>query len=238
MYAEGVALLHSPLVTAATWGELPDALRAHGLDVVVIAVDADAERPYAPRYVASAALQLAAAAARAPLVLVGHSGAGPLLPSVGGSRRAARQAVGGYVFLDAGLPRAGASRLDLLEAEDRGMATKFRADLESGPAFPRWRDRDLVEDLPAATAREIVLGGMRPRGLDFFTEALPHPPDWPDAPCAYLRTSDTYLHWARVAELRGWAGGTFLPNGRGAHFAALREPAGLAASLVELLERA
>jgi hypothetical protein len=58
------------------------------------------------RYVARAALVIAAAAANAPLVLIGHGGAGPLLPSIAVAQRAAHRQVGAYVFIDARLPQA------------------------------------------------------------------------------------------------------------------------------------
>jgi len=72
------------------------------------------------------------------VVLVGHSGAGPLLAQVGFARRAARGVVGGYLFLDAGLPRPGraASRLDLMTGEDPVLAAELRAALEAGARFP------------------------------------------------------------------------------------------------------
>jgi len=232
-----VVLLHSPLVGAETWGRFPAELGARGLDVTVLAVTADEEPPYASNYVAHAAQQLAAAAIEPPLVLVGHSGAGPLLPQVGMSQRAAGRRVGGYVFLDAGLPRPNATRLDLLDAEDPELAASFRAELASGGRFPAWHDSDLRAELRDAADRALVLGAMRPRALDFFTEPVPHPDDWPDAPCGYLRTSATYEHWSRVAELRGWTVAVHATDGPAGHFAALGEPRTLARSLVELLER-
>ncbi len=237
MKAGSVVLLHSPLVTATTWGRLPDELRTHGLHVVVPAVRADDDPPYAARYVAHAAQQLEAAGLRTPLVLVGHSGAGPLLPQVGASQRAARRRIGAYVFLDAGLPRAGADRLDLLAVEDAGMAAAFRAELAAGARFPSWTETDLAADLPDAADRRTVVTGMRPRGLDFFTERLPHPDDWPDAPCGYLRTSDAYVVWARLADLRGWTVATHRAGHLRGHFAALSDPLGLATALADIVTR-
>jgi thioesterase domain-containing protein len=169
------------------------------------------------------------------VVLVGHSGAGPLLPQVAQTQRAAGRAVGGYLFLDAGLPRPGATRLDLLDAEDRDMAAAFRAHLEAGGVFPDWSDEDLLPTLPLADQRTTVLAGLRPRPLAFFTEVLPHPDDWPDAPCGYLRTSESYVHWARVATLRGWAVETHRAEDPVGHFAALRDPTALAAATAHLL---
>src|SRR5918994_1175721 len=79
--------------------------------------------------------------------LVGHRGAGPLLGAVGAGLRSAGRPAGGYLFCDAGLPEDGASRLDLLAAEDREMAAAFREELEPGgegsrngptPTWSRW----------------------------------------------------------------------------------------------------
>jgi hypothetical protein len=218
-----LALLHSPLTSAAGWGELPDELRLRGHDVLVVEVDDDSEPPYAARYVARAALQIAAVSR--PLWLVGHSGAGPLLPQVGAARRAARAGVAGYLFCDAGLPRAGASRLELLRAEDQALAEQLEAHLREGGRFPEWTVADLAGEVPDPAG---LVTALRPRGLDFFTEPLSAPEDWPDAPCVYLRTSEAYDAVARVAQARGWA----VHHRTGGHFAALADPSGLADELV------
>ena len=181
-----LVLLHSPLTSAAAWGLLPELLRAAGLSVVVVEVTDDETVPHATRYVGAAALQIAAAGIDPTdaVVLVGHSGAGPLLPQVGFARQAARSPVGAYVFLDAGLPRPGrtASRLDLIEAEDPGLAAELRSWLEAGERFPAWTASDLAADLPDLAGRAVLLASLRPRALGFFTEDLPTPDsDWPDA---------------------------------------------------------
>ncbi len=49
-----------------------------------------------------------------PLILVGYSAAGPLLPAIG---RRTRRRVGAYIFADAGLPHGGKSWLEMLETE-------------------------------------------------------------------------------------------------------------------------
>ncbi len=185
-------LCHSPLTTAEAWGGLPETLSAQGLPNLVLEVRRDEQPPYAASYVADAARQILAAAPPEPLVLVGHSGAGPLLPQLGFARRSARHQVHGYVLLDAMLPRPGqANRLDLLHAEDHEFAHELTAKLDAGGRYPDWDDAELM-----ALAR--------PRGKDFFAEPLPHPPDWPDAPVAFVRTSDAYDWHAKVARGRGW----------------------------------
>jgi len=96
-----IVLLHAPYGAAASWGDLPEMLRSYGMDVIAPDV-ADAA---GPRYVARASLIIAATAPTAPLVLVGHGAAGPILPGIAVAQQAAHRKVGGYVFVDAELPR-------------------------------------------------------------------------------------------------------------------------------------
>ena len=228
-----IALLHSPLVSAATWGDVPSELATLGLDVAVPEVLDDDEPPFAARYVARASLQLAQELPGQPLVLVGHSGAGPLLPQIGFARHAAGVPVRGYVFLDAMLPRVpqATTRLELLSLEDASFATSLAEVLSAGGRFPDWSEADLAESLPDPADRALVLAGLRPRQLDFFTEPLPAPEDWPDARCGYIQLSAAYDKPAATAKRRGW-------NVRAAdlhHFAALTHPASIAKLLVQTL---
>lgn len=95
-----VVLLHAPLDGAVAWADLPERLSSYGL--AVIAPDLpDCE---GMRYVAQAALAIAAAEPKPPLLLAGRGGAGPLLPALAMAQRAAHRPVGGYLFLDAELP--------------------------------------------------------------------------------------------------------------------------------------
>jgi hypothetical protein len=234
MDAATLVLLHSPLVGVESWGALPAALRRGGVAAVAVPVGGDEEPPFAERYVrAAVAGTLGAASGPGPMVLVGHSGAGPLLGAVGGGLRAAGRPVGGYLFCDAGLPRAGATRLALLAEEDPGMAAAFRAELERGGRFPTWSDAELAPLVPDPGARAALVGSLRPRGLEFFTELLPAAPGWPDAPCGYLHLSAAYDHWAAEATASGWPT-TRLEAG---HFHPLVDPGAVAAALRGLLAR-
>jgi hypothetical protein len=229
-----MVLLHSPLVGVQSWGTLPEALRRGGMDAVAVAVDGDDRAPFAERYVGGAVAGVVGAGGLIePLVLVGHSGAGPLLGAVGNGLRAAGRPAGGYLFCDAGLPEAGATRLDLLAAEDSEMAAAFRVELERGGRFPTWSDADLELVVPDPAARAALVGSLRPRGLAFFTEPLPAAAGWPDAPCGYLRLSAVYDRWAEAAAAMGWPTG-WLDAG---HFHPLVDPEGVAAALLGLVER-
>jgi hypothetical protein len=233
-----LVLVHSPLTGPEAWGRLPEVLRARGHEVVVVAVHDDDRPPYASRFVARAALQLRTSAGTRPTVLVGHSGAGKLLPLVGAARRAARAPVAGYVFLDAGLPPARpASRADQLRSEGMDDADEFVAELAAGGTFPAWTDDDLRELVPDDELRAALVGSLRPRGHDFFAEPLPVAPDWPDAPCGLLRLSPAYDASARQARQRGWPVLDGPDDRPGGHFAALVDPGAVADDLEELLAR-
>ena len=234
--ARALVLAHSPLTGPAAWGRLPDVLRDRGLSVTVVSVTDDTEPPYAGGYVARAALQVAERAPAGPLHLVGHSGAGYLLPQLGAARRAARHAVAGYVFVDAGVPHGrGATRSTLLRAEVQTFAGELEALLAGGGAYPRWSDDDLREDVPDDALRAALVASLRPRRADFFSEPLPFPGDWPDAPCGVLQLSGSYATTARVARSRGWpVVSAELPGG---HFAACADPDGVADALEELLRQ-
>jgi hypothetical protein len=261
MEAGTLVLLHSPLVGVESWGALPGALGRGGAAVLAPRVDGDDRPPYAERYVAAAAGAVLAAAPRpaVPLVLVGHSGAGPLLPAVGAALAAGGLPPGGYLFCDAGLPPDGAAaregtatpgggepteggrgggrtpadRLDLLAEEDAAMAARFRDELAAGGRFPEWSGRDLEPLVPDPAARGALVASLRPRRLDFFTEPLPVAAGWPDAPCGYLRLSAAYDTWLARAAALGWP----TANVDGGHFHALVDPDGVAGALRALLAR-
>ncbi|TDE08954.1 hypothetical protein [Jiangella asiatica] len=184
-----VVLVPGPLDPDSVWADV-----ASRLPYSAVAPDGAADRPpYAVGWVASLAAPLHASAPRGPLVVVGHGTAGPLLPALARTQRAARRHVGGYVFVDATLPRPGApSQLDLLRAADPDTADAAHAALHE-PGTATW---------PPAAAR--------PRDHDFWTERLPPAPDWPDAPCAYVSTGGLVPgvgpvdFWARSARARAW----------------------------------
>jgi pimeloyl-ACP methyl ester carboxylesterase len=234
--AATLVLAHSPLVGPETWGPLPDELRRRGHRVVVVEVRDDDAPPYASRYVARAALQVRDACGDARTVLIGHSGAGYLLPLLGVARRSARAPVAAYVFLDAALPPTRpTSRLDLLHAEDRELAGGLGPHLAAGGRFPDWTDDDLRDLVPDDGLRAALVAGVRPRGTDFFTELLPVAPDWPDAPCGFLRLTPGYDAPARLAGQRGWPRVLGPDDRPGGHFAMLVDPAAVADDLGALL---
>jgi pimeloyl-ACP methyl ester carboxylesterase len=196
-------LIHSPLVGPLTWRLVAEQLRQRGADVLVplLRDSTGTKEPFWKQHAESVAAALAQLPENTPVTLVAHSGAGPLLPAI---RAALTQPVRAYVFVDAGIPHAGATRLDLMRSEDPEWAEQFQGELEHGGHFPTWSFDDLQEVLPEESLRRQMIAELRPRGLDFFTEPIPVFDGWPDAPCIYIQFSPTYEKPAAQARQMGW----------------------------------
>jgi hypothetical protein len=196
-------LIHSPLVGPLTWRLVAEEMRRQGLDALVptLSDSADSKEPFWKQHAGSFATTLAKLSKDRPVTLIAHSGAGSLLPVL---RQSLANAVQAYMFVDASLPRNGASRLDLIKSEDPEWATQFQTDLEQGERFPNWSFEDLQEVIPDESLREQMVAEIRPRGLSFFTEPIPVFDGWPDAPCIYIRFSAPYQGPATQARQAGW----------------------------------
>ncbi|MGE5376069.1 MAG: alpha/beta fold hydrolase [Bacteroidota bacterium] len=212
-------LIHSPLVGPLTWSRVAVQLRERGQDVIVPSLQdsPDSKFPFWKQQAESVSQALAGIPAEMPVLLVGHSGAGPLLPVIGST---IRNNVRAYVFADAGIPHHGASRLDLMKSEDAEWSAQFQAGLEQGWLFPEWSSEDLQEVIPDPELRRQMVAELHPRGVSFFTEPIPVPKGWPDAPCSYIQFSAAYQEPAKQARAAGWP--TYVLNA--GHFHMLVNP--------------
>lgn len=196
-------LIHSPLVGGLAWTLVADQMRQRDLNVVVplLKDSPDSNEPFWKQHAESVSQALAEIPKDTSLILVAHSGAGPLLPAV---RQFTTNPIKAYVFVDAGIPRNGASRLDLMKSEDPEWAEQFQDQLERGDRFPNWSSDDLREIIPDEILREKMVSEIQPRALDFFTEPIPVFDGWPDAPCVYIQFSSPYEKSADQARQSGW----------------------------------
>jgi len=181
-------------------------------------------RPHWRQYAECAALAIMRVPAEENVVLVGHSGAGALLPAI---RWSSGRPVAGYLFIDAGLPNS--------TLPPKGAAT-FAAQLAElhahGGRYPNWTDADLAPLIPNADRRRALLEDLRPQPPDFWDEVIPVFEGWPDAPCGYLAfvPSDAYAAASAEARARGWAHREI----EGSHFHMLVDERAVSDALVAL----
>lgn len=135
--------------------------------------------------------------ATGPVILVGHSGAGPLLPLMAHGLE-----VVAAVFVDAGLPAAG-SWLDQLPA---GAAAGLRALAVDGwlPPWHEWfgGEAAFVETVPDGAQRAEFVRELKPVPWAMFVEERPAVGF--DVPCGYLRLSAAYDAALAQAAAAGW----------------------------------
>jgi hypothetical protein len=136
--------------------------------------------------------------------------------------------------VDAGIPRNGASRLDLMKSEDPEWAAQFQAGLERGERFPNWSFDDLQKTIPDEALRKQMVAEIRPHGLKFFTEPIPVFDEWPDAPCIYIQFSTPYEKPAAQARQAGWQTHEL----EAGHFHMLVDPAAVADLIVRSVQKA
>lgn len=205
MYQNNVyVFIHSPLVGPLTWKLVADQMRQRGLDAVVPTLNDSpgSKEPFWKQHADSVSQAVAHIAKDTFVTLVAHSGAGPLLPVI---RQSLPNPVNAYVFVDAGIPRDHATRLDLMRLEDPEWAEEFQEHLEGGGVFPAWSFDDLQEVIPDEGLRKQIVGEIRPRGLTFFTEPIHVFDGWPDALSVYIKFSSPYEYSAAQARQAGWS---------------------------------
>jgi hypothetical protein len=200
-HEQALVLVHSPLIGPTSWLPVADELERRGRVVVVPSLLGVAGAPAPQWRQVPETVRLATSHLQRPIVLVGHSGAGLLLPVIAGALSAE---VAALVFVDSFLPQA-AGPVQLAPA---AFMDQLRAMATHGvlPPWSRWFGdegmRELVhdEDLRAALEREM------PRmPLSYFASAVPLPEAWRRRPCAYLLLSpDTYGQSAAEAQALGW----------------------------------
>jgi hypothetical protein len=152
-----------------------------------------------------------------------------LLPVVG----TALDGVRGYVFVDAGLPEGGTTRLATLHPSLRSHLESLEQDGMLPPWSEWWGTGALQRLVPDAVAREAFVAELEPVPLRVFEETLPEVTGWPDAPCGYLRLSEAYEGEEADAAGRGWP----VAHLRGSHLEMLLQPAAVASALLQLVGR-
>lgn len=197
--ARSLLLVHSPLVGPSTWAPTASELRSRGIHAIVPDVTpAAAASP--PRW--EAFVDLAArAAAHLPgrVAVVGHSGAGPLLPAIGeqlGQRLQALLFVDAVVPAPSGVHRTPSHLLALLD--------EHVVDGRLERWLDWWPEEVTAELVPDPARRHSLRREMPrlPRGLYDLDVRLPD--GWSRWPCAFVRLSQAYAGDLAEASARGW----------------------------------
>jgi hypothetical protein len=195
----GWLLVHSPLLGPASWAPVASELWDAGETVLVpdlrpaLTEDGDFSVRQA---------ELAAAVANGPVIAVGHSGGGPLLPAVATALAGRGVVVERCVFVDAGLPHPGRYRRSTLRDELAAQLDDLVADGWL-PPWPSWWPPDALAELMPDAALRTALEADCPRlPMALFDEPLPIDAGLP--PSGYLQLSEAYAAPAEDAAADGW----------------------------------
>jgi len=173
----GYLLVASPFTGPFAWSRVAGELRARGTRVAVEGVD---DVDLAP-----------------PVVVVGHSGAGPHLPRVSIHLEGVR----GIVLVDALLPHPGRSWAQTVPDE---FAARLRAQAVDGrlPPWPQWWGEDRMRALvPDDALRDTFVQSCPAVPVDVIDEVMP---ELPEPPGVFVQLSDAYAPETAAARAHGW----------------------------------
>ncbi|MGW6931967.1 alpha/beta fold hydrolase [Lentzea sp. NPDC054927] len=222
-----VVLMHSPFLGPSSMRPLADELASDGVAVLLVDLQMTInEAPVHQRLMGAFADALEDAGVGGQIVLVGHSGAGPLLP---GFADALELDVAGLVFLDSDLPTPGKA---WRETVDPALVSQVKASVRDGklPRWDRWFDTDPLKLVPAEL-REEMRDEAPEVPWEFLKEQRPVV-EWA-GPCGYVLLSSFYEAAANKADELGWP----VERLESHHLAAATSPSAVAAALKAVLNR-
>jgi len=196
-----IVLVHSPLLSPMSWSAVAEALTA--MEHRVVVPDLRPVLSGNPPFYARVFSAVAEVIGRdvGSVVLVGHSGAGALLPGIAGALPVPAT---GLVYVDALLPHPGTSWLESL-SEDR--AAHLRSLCRDGrlPPWSTWFPAEVLEKaLPDEAMRAAFHDDLPELPWALTTEPMPSVVLDPAPRKAYIRLSEAYDQMAASAEESGW----------------------------------
>ena len=208
-------LVPSPLLGPTTWRPVADVLVEEGYDARVVVLDD-----------LVAALSDGAADGRA--VVVPHSNAGLHVPHL-----TTGLDLEATVYVDAALP-TGSGPTRLAPPAFREFLAGLAGDDGVLPPWTAWWPEDDVAGLfPDASTRATVEAEQQRLPLSWFDREVPVPSGWAARPSAYLAFGMTYPAEVALARREAWP----VTVVDGAHLHMLVDPEGVAAAVVDLVDR-
>ena len=221
-------LVHSPFLGPASLRPLADALAAHGHPTVLLDLRVSVVAPpVQDRLIGTFADAVGDASLAGPVVLIGHSGAGPLLPAFA---ETLEEDVAGLVYVDASLPTPGRS---WRETAPEGRYARLRDISRDGvlPHWHRWFGADpLPELVPDDALRAELVEDMPEVPLAFLKEARPSVAWY--GPAGYVALSEAYADQVASARERGWPVRELASN----HLATATDPGPVADAVLAVLD--
>jgi pimeloyl-ACP methyl ester carboxylesterase len=193
-------LVHSPLVGPGTWTPVARELERRGRQVVVPSLLGAAAAPSPQWRYCVDAVRAATSTLSNPIVLVGHSGGGLLLPAIAGAVTAA---VSRLILVDSGVP-ASTGETPLAPPPFLAHLHTLAVDGTLPPWSTWWGDEAMRELVPDEAARATLEREIPSLPLSYFEQSVPSPAGWDRVPCAYVLLSDAYRDAAGDAHARGW----------------------------------
>jgi pimeloyl-ACP methyl ester carboxylesterase len=193
-------LVHSQLVGPTAWAPVARELEQRGHHAVVPSLLEAAGADPSDWRRAVGAVRASVPVEADPVILVGHSGGGLLLPAIAGS---IDRTVSILIFVDSDVP-ARTGETPLMPAAFLDELRPLAADGVL-PPWSTWFGDEAMRDLvPDDALRAKLTEEMPSLPLSFFGQHIPSPPGWERIPCAYLLLSDAYRVAAAEARERAW----------------------------------
>jgi hypothetical protein len=219
-----IVLVHSPLVGPSSWRPTANALARRGCLVSIPSMP-HGSIPAWRDWADAVSDRTGTNDVGRPVVLVGHSAAGLLLPAIAQRPRAL-----GLVFVDARVPPDDG----LVAPAEREFMTFVRSRAGADgllPPWSRWWGDEVVEGLlPDPVARSRFEADVPRLPISWFDDAAAVPP-WSDLPAGYVQLSPPYADGAATARSRGWPVETL----DGTHVSTATQPDAVAGAIVAVL---
>ena len=213
-----VLVLPSPLLPSQVYEPLLHALSTYGADATLAPSTLDSDED------SNELVRRWSALALPGHILVAHSNAGYLAPSVRYRSRAA-----GVVFMDAALPPASG---DAALAPPGFREHLGRLALEDGtlPPWTRWWQREELDDVIPRGRFDDIDSHCPRLPLHYFDGRVTNPVGWTRGRSAYLAFGSTYAAEVEFARAQDWP----LDTIDGGHLHFMNEPATVADRLLDL----